>query len=98
MTNCLSPGHECCFDTLCSVSLILGCPAVGELWCCLSMFCFSSNISSLDSFSAGKVDLLMNLLGIACFGLSLSLSSMNFWDKVSAAVFLLPAMYLILIL
>jgi len=74
------------------------CPAVGKLWYCLSMFCFSSNVSSLDNSSAGKVDLSMNLSGIACFGSSLSLSSINFWDKASAAVFLLPAIYLILIL
>jgi len=78
VTNCLSPGHECCFDTLHSVSLIPGCPAIGESWCCLSMFCFSSRVGSLDSSSAGNVDLLMNSLGIACLGSSSSLSSMNF--------------------
>jgi len=62
------------------------------------MFCFSSNVGSLDNSSTGKVDLLMNSLGIACFSLSLFLSSMNFWDKASTVVFLLPAMCLILIL
>ena len=78
MTNCLSSSHECCFDTLYSISLILGCLAVGESWCCLSMFHFSSNISLLASSSAGNIDLLMSLSGIACFGTSLSLSLMNF--------------------
>jgi len=60
--------------------------------------CFSSSVSSLDNSSAGNVDLSMNSSGIACFGSSSFLSSMNFWDKVSVAVFLLPAIYLILIL
>ena len=62
------------------------------------MFCFSSRVGSLDSSSAGNVDLLMNSLGIACFGSSSSLSSMNFQERASAVVFLLPAMCLILIL
>ena len=98
MTNCLSPGHECCFDILCSVSLMPGCPAIGESWCCPSIFCFSFSIGSLDSSSTRKVDLLINSSGIACFGSSSSLSSINFRDKASAAVFLLLAMCLILIL
>jgi len=98
MTNCLSPGHECCLDTLRSVSLIPGCPAIGESWYCLSIFCFSSSVGLLDSSSAEKVDLSMNSSDIACFGLSSSLSLMNFQDKASAVVFLLPAMCLILIL
>jgi len=37
------------------------------------MFCFSSNISLLDSSSARNVDLLKRLSDITCFGLSLSL-------------------------
>jgi len=62
------------------------------------MFCFSSNVGLLDNSSAENVVLSMNLSGIACLGSSLSLSSMNFWEKVSAAMLLLPAMCLILIL
>jgi len=61
------------------------------------MFCFSFNVGSLDNFSAGKVDLSMNLLGITCFGSPLS-SLMNFQERASTVVFLLLAICLILIL